>query len=162
MGGHGSFADPCIGVSVTQEPDLVTPKLPALLQYQLSLKTPPPPAGSFDPLAAKRGETIFKGKAGCATCHIPPTFTDVLQWPRRHRPLSSRSQRRGNRAGPRLPQRDEAVPDDTAPRVVAASAILHDGSAGDLAAVVDHYDTFFSLGLNARQKADLVEFLKTL
>jgi hypothetical protein len=56
MGGHGSFADPRIGVSVTQEPDLVTPKLPALLQYQLSLKTPPPaPEASIH-----RGRSVAK------------------------------------------------------------------------------------------------------
>src|SRR5215475_7513679 len=40
MGGHGSFSDPRIGISVKQMPDQVTPKLPALLQYQLDLKTP--------------------------------------------------------------------------------------------------------------------------
>jgi cytochrome c peroxidase len=39
---------------------------------------------------------------------------------------------------------------------------FHDGSAPDLDAVVDHYDTQFSLGLRDKQKADLVEFLKTL
>src|SRR5690349_15839017 len=48
MGGHGSFSDPRIGVFIQQTPDLVTPKLPALLDYQLSLRTPKPPAGSFD------------------------------------------------------------------------------------------------------------------
>src|SRR5918996_360092 len=48
MGGQGSFNDSRIGVAITQKPDLVTPKLPALLAYQLSLKAPPPPAGSFD------------------------------------------------------------------------------------------------------------------
>src|SRR5215207_9901483 len=31
MGGHGSFSDPRLGISITQEPDLVTPKLPDLL-----------------------------------------------------------------------------------------------------------------------------------
>jgi hypothetical protein len=36
MGGHGSFSDPRIGVTITQTPDLVKPRLPALLQYQLS------------------------------------------------------------------------------------------------------------------------------
>src|SRR4029078_13096130 len=35
MGGHGSFTDPRIGVFIQQTPDLVTPKLPALLDYQL-------------------------------------------------------------------------------------------------------------------------------
>lgn len=39
---------------------------------------------------------------------------------------------------------------------------FHDGSAADLPAVVNFYDRERSLGLNARQKADLVEFLKTL
>jgi cytochrome c peroxidase len=39
---------------------------------------------------------------------------------------------------------------------------FHDGSAADLLAVVNRYNTAFSLGLNDREKADLVEFLKTL
>jgi hypothetical protein len=37
MGGRGNFTDARIGVSVTQKPDRVTPKLEALLAYQLSL-----------------------------------------------------------------------------------------------------------------------------
>ena len=39
---------------------------------------------------------------------------------------------------------------------------FHDGSAADLPAVVDHYDDVMRLNLSARQKADLVEFLKSL
>ena len=39
---------------------------------------------------------------------------------------------------------------------------FHDGSAADLPAVVDHYDRHFSLNLSDRQKADLVEYLKSL
>ena len=41
---------------------------------------------------------------------------------------------------------------------------FHDGSAADLLAVVNRYndDPRFSLGLSDREKADLVEFLKTL
>ena len=39
---------------------------------------------------------------------------------------------------------------------------FHDGSAPDLPAVVNHYNTFFPLGLNDDQKTDLAEFLKTL
>src|SRR5262245_50480210 len=45
MGGHGSFSDSRIGLTVLQTPDLVTPKLAALLAYQLGLPKPPPPAG---------------------------------------------------------------------------------------------------------------------
>jgi cytochrome c peroxidase len=39
---------------------------------------------------------------------------------------------------------------------------FHDGSAPDLMAVVDHYDRFFRLGLSNTQKADLVEYLKSI
>jgi cytochrome c peroxidase len=39
---------------------------------------------------------------------------------------------------------------------------FHDGSAPDLAAVVNHYDTQFGLHLTPAQKADLVEYLKSL
>ena len=39
---------------------------------------------------------------------------------------------------------------------------FHDGSAPDLLAVVNHYNRLFALKLTAAQKADLVEFLKSL
>jgi hypothetical protein len=162
MGGHGSFSDPRIGVSVVQKPDLVTPKLAALLEYQLSLQAPAPPEGSFDRVAAGRGQAIFSGAARCATCHIPPTYTDVLSGP-----------------DPRVPVLHDAAEIGADPRYAARSATgryrttplralwqhapyFHDGRAGDLLAVVNHYNTLFSLGLTEGQKADLVEFLKSL
>jgi hypothetical protein len=40
MGGQGNFSDPRIGLFITQTPDLVTPRLAALLDHQLSLRTP--------------------------------------------------------------------------------------------------------------------------
>ncbi len=72
MGGHGSFSDARLGLFITQTPDLVTPKLPALLAYQLSLRIPEPPAGSLDRKAVERGKRLFRGDAGCATCHRGP------------------------------------------------------------------------------------------
>jgi cytochrome c peroxidase len=39
---------------------------------------------------------------------------------------------------------------------------FHDGSASTLDAVVDHYVQFFGLVLTDEQKADLVQFLKSL
>ena len=162
MGGHGSFSDPRIGVSVIQEPDLVTPKLPALLEYQLSLQTPPPPAGSFDPRAAKRGEAIFAGKAGCTGCHLPPTFTDVLggpdpKIPFLHDPGAVGTER--VHAERSATKRYRTTP---LRALWQHPPYFHDGSAADLEAVVNHYNGFFGLGLSARQKADLVEFLKSL
>src|SRR4029079_8984966 len=60
---------------VVKDPDLITAKLGDLHLYQLALKAPPPPAGSFDADAAKRGKTLFNDKAKCAGCHVPPTFS---------------------------------------------------------------------------------------
>lgn len=47
--------------------DLVSAKLPALQAYQLSLRAPQPPAGSFDATAAQRGKVLFEGAARCST-----------------------------------------------------------------------------------------------
>jgi cytochrome c peroxidase len=38
----------------------------------------------------------------------------------------------------------------------------HDGRFATLLDVVNHYDTLFSLGLTDAEKADLVEYLKSL
>jgi cytochrome c553 len=162
MGGHGSFSDPRIGISVTQTPDLVTPKLSALLQYQLGLETPRPPEKSFKKGAARRGEDLFNGAAGCARCHKPPLFTDVLSG-----------------SDPKVPFLHSPFEVGTEPVYASRSATkmyrttplralwqhppyFHDGSAADLLAVVNHYNSVFKLSLRDKQKADLVEYLKTL
>ena len=162
MGGHGSFSDPRLGISITQRPDLVTPKLPELLRYQLSLATPPPPAGSFDQLAAQRGERLFNGRARCATCHVPPTFTEVLEGPDPGVPLLHDASEVG--VEPVYASRSATGKYRTTPlrALWQHQPYFHDGSAADLPAVVDHYDTALNLGLSARQKTDLVEYLKSL
>src|SRR5215217_8154434 len=162
MGGHGSFSDPRLGINIIQEPDQVTPKLPELLRYQLSLAAPPPPAGSFDQTAARRGEALFKGKAGCAACHIPPTFTDVLSGPDPSVPLLHDAAEVG--VDPLYAQRSGTKKYRTTPlrALWQHPPYFHDGSAPDLPAVVNHYDTLFGLGLTSKQKQDLVEYLKSL
>lgn len=162
MGGHGSFSDPRLGISITQEPDLVTPKLPELLRYQLSLPAPPPPAGSFDRMAAKRGEALFMTKARCASCHIPPTFTDVLAGPDPNVPLLHDPAEVGT--DPLYAQRSATKKYRTTPLrgLWQHPPYFHDGSAPTLDAVVNHYDRVFGLGLTTKQKADLVEYLKSL
>src|SRR6185295_18381467 len=78
MGGHGTFMDPRTGVNVTNSTDdLVSSKLPALQEYQLSIAAPAPPAGSFDASAAARGKVVFEGAGGCVGCHIGSRFTDA-------------------------------------------------------------------------------------
>ena len=162
MGGHGSFSDPRIGVSITQKPDLVTPKLPALLNYQLGLKTPPAPAGSFDRAAARRGERVFNGAARCTSCHIAPTYTDVASGPDASRPLLHDPAQVGQDS--RYAQRSATKLYRTTPlrALWQHPPYFHDGSAADLRSVVEHYDRLFGLELTDREKADLVEFLKSI
>jgi mono/diheme cytochrome c family protein len=162
MGGHGSFSDPRIGLFVTQTPDLVTPKLEALLDYQLSLRVPDPPEGSFDKEAAKRGKQLFRNEAGCATCHQTPNFTDVLSGPGRTVPFLHDPAEVG--MDPAYAARTATGKYRTTPLrgLWQHAPYFHDGSAPDLLAVVNHYDQLFALNLTAAQKADLVEFLKSL
>ena len=162
MGGHGNFSDPRIGLNVTQKPDRVTPQLPALLDYQLSLTAPPPPAGSFNAAAAARGRAVFTGAGRCGSCHIPPTYTDVLSGPDPRVPVLHAAAEVG--ADPRYGARSATKQYRTTPlrALWQHPPYFHDGSAANLLAVVDHYNKVLSLGLTAEQKADLVEFLKSL
>jgi len=162
MGGKGNFSDPRIGLFITQTPDLVTPKLAALLDYQLSLRTPDPPRHSVDRAAATRGERLFQNGAGCATCHQSPNFTDVLSGPVRSVPFLHDPAEVGT--DPAYALRTATGRYRTTPLrgLWQHAPYFHDGSAPDLGAVVDHYNRQFHLNLTERQKADLVEFLKSL
>ena len=156
MHGHGSFSDPVLGINIQQTPDLVTPVLPALRDYQLSLKTPPPPPGSFDPAAAERGEVVFKTTGQCATCHIPSlAFTDVnlgiLHAPSETGMDPVRASRLKNHQYRTTPLR----------ALWQHRPYFHDGSAATLLNVIEHYDRFFALALSPQQKGDLVEYLKS-
>lgn len=162
MGGQGNFSDPRIEVHITQTPDRVTPKLAALVDYQLRLRAPRPPKGSFDRVAATRGARLFRNEAGCATCHIPPTYTDVRHGPAPDVPLLHDPAEVG--AEPFYAARSATGKYRTTPlrALWQHPPYFHDGSAQDLLAVVNHYDEHFGLNLTDTQKADLVEFLKSL
>jgi len=162
MGGKGTFNDPRLGLFINQSPDLVTPKLPALLEYQLGLETPPAPPNSFDQAAATRGGELFRNEAGCASCHQGPTFTDVLSGPDPQVPFLHAAWEVG--MNPRYANRSATGQYRTTPLrgLWQHPPYFHDGSAPDLPAVVEHYDRRFNLKLSTLQKADLVEYLKSL
>jgi hypothetical protein len=162
MGGHGSFSDPRIGLFINQTPDLVTPKLAALLDYQLSLRAPKPAAGSYDHRAAARGRELFRNEARCSSCHGGPNFTDVLSGPRATVPVLHHPDETG--MDPRYAFRSATRQYRSTPLrgLLQHAPYFHDGSAPDLLAVVEHYDRFFGLGLTAAEKSDLVEYLKSL
>jgi len=140
----------------------VTPKLGALLDYQLSLRAPAPPKGSVNGQAARRGQELFRNEAGCSSCHQGPQFTDVLSNPGHGVPFLHQAEETG--MDPRYAARSATGRYRTTPLrgLLQHAPYFHDGSAPDLPAVVEHYNSHFGLGLTDEQKADLVEYLKTL
>ena len=156
MGGQGTFIDNELGVHIVQHPDLVKPKLAALKKYQFSLTTPPAPPGSFDPVAAAAGQVVFNGAGDCARCHIPPLFTDV------NLGVLHSAEEVGQ--DPAYALRTTTGMYRTTPlRALWQHApYFHDGSAATLLDVVNHYNDHFDLGLSDQQKADLVEYLKSI
>lgn len=143
---------------VTHTPDLITPKLAALHDYQLSLPAPTAPPGSYDPSAAARGRVLFNGMAKCSSCHVPPLYTEP-GW----------NMHTGAEIGIDDFQADRS-PDrhyrTTPLRGLSAARMkggfYHDGRFATLDDVVGHYETVFRLGLTASEKHDLVEYLKSL
>jgi cytochrome c peroxidase len=132
------------------------------LAYQLSLLTPPPPRGSFNRDAAERGERLFNGAARCARCHTPPLLTDVRKFPWSFVPFLHSPSEVGQE--PVYARRSATKRYRTTPlrALWQHPPYFHDGSAADLPAVVDHYNSLFHLRLTDRHKHDLVEYLKTL
>ena|SRR5690348_9132485 len=155
MHGQGSFSDPRLGINVTADPDLVTPKLPALREYQRSLTAAVPPAGSFDPAAAQRGREVFASAGKCVNCHLGPALTDAGI--RLHDPSETGMD-------PLLATRATTGKYRTTPLhgVWQHPPYFHDGSAATLWDVVQHYDKVLGLQLSDGQKHDLVEYLKAL
>jgi len=139
------------------EPDLVRSKLAALHVYQLAIPAPAAPEGPFDKRAARRGEVLFRTKAQCAVCHVPPLFTEP-GW----------NMHRGDEIGIDNFQADRS-PDQhyrTAPLKGLWShqkgGFYHDGRFATLRHVVDHYNSVKALGLTGGEAVDLVEYLKSL
>jgi hypothetical protein len=170
MHGKGTFFDPRLDNAaqfpiaaangfgnVRATPDLITPKLADLHFYQLAIPAPAPPNASFNASAAARGRVLFAGKAACATCHVPPLFTEP-GW-NMHLP---------SEIGIDSFQADRA-PDRryrTAPLkglwTHTKGGFYHDGRFAALLDVVNHYNGVKSLGLTEAEKQDLVEYLKSL
>jgi len=170
MHGKGNFYDPRLDNAeqfplaaangfghIQNDEDLITPKLPALHVYQLSLLAPLPPANSFNPRAASRGQALFEGKANCASCHVPPLFTEPgwnMHTPEEIGIDSFQSDRSPDRMYRTTPLKGLWTH--------TKGGFYHDGRFATLLDVVNHYDTHFGLGLTDSEKSDLVEYLKSL
>jgi hypothetical protein len=142
---------------VRNEVDLITPKLPALHVYQLALVPPKPPAGSFVAARATSGAALFAGKAKCSSCHFLGLFTEA-GWPMHLGAEIGIDEFQAQRSPDGMYR--------TSPLrglwTHTKGGFYHDGRFATLSDVVDHYDTFFRLGLTDEEKGDLVEYLKSL
>jgi len=170
MHGKGTFYDPRLNNAaqfpiaaangfgdIHSSPDLITSKLPALHAYQLSLLAPLPPTGSFDVAAAGRGQALFNGKAQCASCHVPTLFTEP-GW-NLHTPAEIGIDTFQADRSPDLRYRTSPL---KGLWTHTKGGFYHDGRFATLVDVVNHYNTFFGLGLTDPEKSDLVEYLKSL
>src|SRR5438445_7493094 len=133
-------------------PDLVTAKLAALHAYQLALKAPKPPAGSFDAAAAERGKEVRDGRGQCATCHVPPLFTEPGE--NLHSPAE---------LGIDSFQADRSPTGKYRTAPLAGlwphqkGGFFHDGPFATLRNVIAHYDVTFRIALNDRDRGERIE-----
>jgi hypothetical protein len=170
MHGKGTFFDPRLDDAqrfplaakqglghVTSDEDQITPLLGVLQIYQLSLPVPTAPRGSFSRSAAERGEKVFNDKARCGSCHVPPLFTEPgwnLHTAEELGIDDFQAQRAPDQRYRTSPLRGLWTH--------TKGGFYHDGRFATLAAVIDHYDSTFHLGLSASEKADLEQYLRSL
>ena len=170
MHGKGTFFDPRLKDkekfpvaakhgfdNIRNTPDLITPKLAALQFYQLSIPAPKPPAGSFDQTAASRGEKVFMGEAKCATCHVPPLFTEP-GWPMH----SAKEIGIDDFQSARSPDQMYRTTPLRGLFTREKGGFYHDGRFKTLDQVVQHYEKALAVTLNDQQKRDLVQYLRSL
>ncbi len=170
MHGKGTFFDPRLNdeaqfpvavrngfFDVRSTPDLVTPKLAALHFYQLAIPAPKAPAGSFDSAAASAGQTLFSGKAKCATCHVPPLFTEP-GWNLHTAEELGIDDFQSNRS----PDKRYRTTPLKGLWTHQKGGFFHDGRFATLLDVINHLNDFMDLGLTPPEKNDLVEYLKSI
>jgi len=169
MHGKGAFSEPLVTEKqfpvgakahynqVRNADDQITSKLGALQFYQLAIPAPKAPDGSFDKAQAERGKVLFSGKANCASCHVPPLYTEPGS--SLHTPeeigiddfQSSRSPTKKYRTTPLRGLWSHQK-----------GGFYHDGRFQSLDEVIMHYDQHSKLGLTTQEKKELAEFLKSL
>ncbi len=170
MHGKGTFFDPRLNDAaqfpvaaaagfgnVRNTPDLITSKLGALQFYQLAIPAPAPPKGSFDADAAARGKALFEGQAKCSNCHVSPLFTEP-GW-NMHTPEEIGVD---DFQASRAPDNRYRTTPLRGLWTHTTGGFYHDGRFATLTDVVQHYNSFFGLGLSDPQVHDLVEYLNSL
>ncbi len=134
-------------------------------EFQEILDFPPAPKldvyGKLDPKRATpeelRGQATFLGKGTCATCHVPPYYTDNLmhnlQGERFFKPVTINGMRAvGDGPIKTFPLRG----------IKDSPPYLHDGRLLTLDDTVEFFNLVLGVQLTVQEKRDLVAFLRAL
>jgi cytochrome c peroxidase len=136
-----------------------------MAELQELLDFPPAPKldlfGKLDPAKATeaemRGQEIFFGKGKCATCHVPPFYTDNLmhnlQVERFYKPVMING---------RFASMDGPIKTFPLRGIKDSPTYLHDGRLLTLDDTVEFFNLVLGTKLAATEKKDLVAFLRTL
>ena len=119
-------------------------------------------------VAAKRGFELFEGKGHCSTCHSGYNFSDDG-----FHNIGLNSPDQGRHDVIPIPVTKGAFKTPTLRDITETAPYMHNGSLATLEDVIDYYASggdiksnlspnFKAADLNAAEKADLLEFLKTL
>ena len=136
---------------------MITDKLAALQFYQLSIPAPKAPDSIYNKASAARGMVLFSAKAKCASCHVPPLFTEP-GWNTHKASDIGIDDFQSNRS----PDNTYVTQGLKGLWTHMKGGFYHDGRFATLMDVVNHYNDFKKLNLNDAEKKDLVEYLKSL
>jgi cytochrome c peroxidase len=134
-------------------------------EFQALLDFPPAPKlnvlGRLDPAATsdaeRRGEALFFGKAQCATCHVPPYYSDNLMHNLRTERFYKEVTINGRKAAA-----DGPIKTFPLRGIKDSPPYLHDDRLLTLDDTVEFFNLVLGLKLEQAEKTDIVAFLRAL
>ena len=136
-----------------------------MAELQKLFDFPPAPRlridGRLDPSKATeqelRGQAVFFGKGGCATCHVPPYYTDSLMHNLRAERFYKPRMANGAMMGA-----DGPIKTFPLRGIKDSPPYLHDGRLLTLDDTVEFFNLILGVKLTAEEKKDLVAFMRAL
>ena len=136
-----------------------------MAEFQALLDFPPAPKlnvfGKLDPKKANeselRGQELFFGKAQCATCHVPPYYTDNLMHNLKVERFFKEKMINGRKASA-----DGPIKTFPLRGIKDSPPYLHDDRLLTLEDTVEFFNLVLELKLNDQEKKDLVAFMRAL
>jgi cytochrome c peroxidase len=136
-----------------------------MAEFQALLDFPPAPKlgidGKLDPKLASteemRGQTVFFGKAQCASCHPAPYYTDNLMHNLRVERFYKPRMING-----RMASADGPIKSFVLRGIKESPPYMHDGRLLTLEDTVEFFNVVLGLSLTSQEKSDLTAFMRAL